>query len=643
MKIELLYEKFQNFMSFSEYLAEFNGKSSLVEGRNGAGKSSLLNGYLWCLFDCDSDLHFNPSVRRMMNGQMVNDIDTFVELGLLIDGVETIVRKVQHRKFSKDGTGYADENTYYWNEVPITMKEFNRRFGMDMKTFLLCTNSNFFLLKKEKEMREYLFQKMGDISILDIAKGNDSLCELIPLLQKYRVEEIEALQKSVIANAKKEIPVLEGQIKEKERDVLMVGSLDLAEMELYRNSIQEQIKETEERLDDTEKAYAAYRDLSDGVLELKFKLSDLQRTANESLEQQRRQLRSQINERVTRICEIDNSIKRDEMDISSCEILIKAWEESLNSCLQKWESVKEETLDKASVVCPTCHRELPEEEIEVISYHFEIGRAERLADIKKEGLNVKKNLQDTKKKVKDILLLNKQRKTEKKQLQEELAELQERFNALPDFVDISETEEYQAIQKQIEEKEAAMEQETNFSEKRLILKEQLIHLRGEKDKVSDQIAKADTAKDEERLKELRESRLDLEQTVADGEKILDLLAELEKGKNEAMTDGINGMFSLVRWKLFDFNKNGGYKSVCVPLVDGKSILDIASNKGNRILGRLDIINSIQKMEGINCPVFLDDVESLDDENIAKAVEILGCQAILLQVNNEDELKVEEVR
>jgi len=641
MKIELLYEKFQNFMSFSEYLAEFNGENALVEGRNGAGKSSLMNGYLWCLFDCDADLHFNPSVRRMVNGQVVNDMDVLVELGLLIDGIETIVRKVQHRKFSKDGTSYADENMYYWNEVPITQKEFNRRLGLDMKTFLLCTNPNSFLLKREKEMREYLFQKMESISDLDIARGNEGLCELIPLLEKYHAEEIAALQKSVIAKAKKEIPILEGQIKEKERDVLAADAVDLAEMELYRNALQEQITETEERLEDTEKAYAVYRELSDGALELKFKLSDMQRTANESLEEQRRQLRSQINEIVGRICELDNGIKKDEMDISSYEMLVKALEGSRIDCLQRWESIMEEKLDESSVICPTCHRDLPEEEIEAIAYQFEMSKKERLEAVKKEGLHIKKNLQDAKKKVKDLISSIKQRKTEQRKLQKELKKLQEQFKALPDFIDISDTEEYQAIQRQIEEKESAMKQDNNFSEKRIILKEQLLHLREEKDKVSQQIAKADTAKDEERLKELREQRLDLEQAVADSEKILDLLVELDRSKNEAMTDSINNMFSLVRWKLFDFNKNGGYKSVCVPMVDGKSILDIASNKGNRILGRLDIINSIQKMEGINCPVFLDDAESLDDENINKAVKILGCQTIVLQVTQVEELKIEE--
>ena len=116
----------------------------------------------------------------------------------------------------------------------------------------------------------------------------------------------------------------------------------------------------------------------------------------------------------------------------------------------------------------------------------------------------------------------------------------------------------------------------------------------------------------------------------------------DEEKNAILVDNINSMFGLVKWKLFDYAKNGGYKNVCIPMIDDKSILTIASNKGNRILGRVDIVNSIQKIEGLNVPIFLDDVESLDDENIKKAVSLLNCQVIILKVTNNEKLRFEEV-
>jgi len=110
---------------------------------------------------------------------------------------------------------------------------------------------------------------------------------------------------------------------------------------------------------------------------------------------------------------------------------------------------------------------------------------------------------------------------------------------------------------------------------------------------------------------------DVEVTLIFDLDILDLLAELEKKKNELLSDEINSHFGLVKWKLFENAKNGNYKSVCIPQVDGKSILTTISNKGNRILGKLDICRSIQKIEGISVPIWLDDCESLDSENQKK--------------------------
>ena len=116
------------------------------------------------------------------------------------------------------------------------------------------------------------------------------------------------------------------------------------------------------------------------------------------------------------------------------------------------------------------------------------------------------------------------------------------------------------------------------------------------------IAKSDISEKQARLEELRQQRVNFEQKETDCQKILDLLTELDKEKNAILVDNINSMFGLVKWKLFDYAKNGGYKNVCIPMIDDKSILTIASNKGNRILGRVDIVNSEDR--GIKCPDIL---------------------------------------
>ena len=102
------------------------------------------------------------------------------------------------------------------------------------------------------------------------------------------------------------------------------------------------------------------------------------------------------------------------------------------------------------------------------------------------------------------------------------------------------------------------------------------------------------------------------------------------------------MFSLVDWKMFEYAKNGNYNITCIPMVDKKSILSSESNKGNKILGKVDIVSTIQRLEGVRFPVFLDDVESLDDANIKRVLDMIDSQVIILKVTNDGELKIENI-
>lgn len=631
-----------NFMAYHDKTFTF-GDTTKISGKNGSGKSSIVNGYMWLMFDTDLELHSNPKIRREINGQPVNDMDVSVEAVFDIDGKEVTARKVQKRTFSKDKTSYKDDNTYFINEVPKTLKAFNEYFGVDMKLLQMCSNINAFLSKKDKDMREYLFSKVEDITDLDIAKKYEELAELVPLLEQYTTEEIEKSNKASIAKTNKQIPILDGQIMEKTKDVTENADIDVAELELARNGLKEKIKEIKAKQEDISKQYEEYQKLSDGVLELKFELSDLQRKSNEFNNHRRLKLEDKISDIQVEVKLASNKATIYKNNIESEKNNLKYNQEGIEQERKNYKNASSVEFNKNELICPVCRREYSEEKKKELVDSFDKNKAEKLSQITDHGNYFKAEIEKCKQNIEEYEKEKKEWEDKVFELQKSLKPLVDELEKLPQSIDISTTEEYKAIQSQIAEKEAAMQKGNSADEIRQSLNAELSEAEEQLLEVERQIAKADVSADEKRLAELKKQRMDLEQSKADCEKVLDLLAELDKKKNQCLSENINALFGIVDWKLFDFNKSGGYKSVCVPTLDGKSILDITSNKGNRILGRLDIINSIQKIEGINCPVFLDDAESLDDENIAKAVEILGCQAILLQVNNEYELKVEEVR
>ena len=62
-----------NFMNTHDGTFKFFDKT-MVSARNGVGKSTLINAYMWLMFDTDAELHSNPSVRRIIDGEPVKNI-----------------------------------------------------------------------------------------------------------------------------------------------------------------------------------------------------------------------------------------------------------------------------------------------------------------------------------------------------------------------------------------------------------------------------------------------------------------------------------------------------------------------------------------------------------------------------------------
>lgn len=630
----------ENFMCYAH--AEFDLFAlTKIMARNGVGKSSIVAVINWVLYNCDGDLKDNPNVRREVNGKSVDDMDTYGELTFDIDGKEITMKKVQKRTYSKDGSSYKDDNKYFVNDVPKTLKDFNAYLDVDMNVFKMCSNVNAFLNQKPAEMREYLFGLVGDVTDLDIASQKAELAELVPMLNKYTVEELSAMNKATKTKIAKDLPILDGQIKEKERDVQLKQAIDVSDLELQKNSLEEQIADCVAKQTDNDKLMAEYDKASSDILNLKFELNDMSRKANEENIKARRKLESQISNLNYVIEDSKQSISNAENVVSFDKGKIAEYQKTLDDSRTEWKAEKERVFDENSLICPYCKQEYPEDKKEELRADFKAHKEAELNRTTDKG-NTAKNMLDE---VKGLLVEAEQELADRKQKLEkhlvDLADLEKQLSELPQEIDVTGTEEYKALEKQIADKEEAMHKANDISAVKAELKTQETALRQQLSECEAEIAKSDTAADEQRLEELRQTKIDSEQNKTNAEKILDLLDELDKAKNEALTEAVNSHFGLVKWQLFEYAKNGNYKSCCIPTVDGKSILTTMSNKGNRILGRVDICNSIQKISGISVPIILDDSESLDEENQKKVADIVDSQLIMLIVNDSEKLEIVE--
>lgn len=640
MKIKLKSVALENFMCYARRTFDFYDITKIV-AENGIGKSTIATAYLWCLFNCDYELKDNPVVRREVDEVPVDDMDVSVELTLDVDGKEVTMKKVQKRTYSKDGSSYKDDNKYFVNDVPKTLKDFNAYLDVDMNVFKMCSNINAFLNQKPAEMREYLFSLAENVTDLDIAHSKAELAELVPLLEKHTTEELSAMNKATKAKITKDLPILDGQIKEKERDIQIKQDTDVSDLELYRNSLKEKIADCIAKQIDNDKLLTEYDKASADILDLKFKQSDMVRKANEENIKAMGEIGDKITDKKLLVRQTVKTIADTESCIASSEKIIESIKAYLQTERDKWKEENERKFDDSRLICPYCGSEYSEDKKEQLKADFAKHKADNLKAITDNGNMYKKRLDKEKATLESLKTELPQHRESLEMLTTDIADLEKHLSELPQEIDVTTTEEYKALEQQIAEKEQAMHKANDISAVKAELKAQENELRQQLSECERKIAESNTEKDEQRLEELRAEQRTQEQNKTNAEKILDLLDELDKAKNETLSDSINSHFSLVKWKLFELNKSGGYKSVCIPTVNGKSILTTMSNKGNRILGRVDICNSIQKISGMSAPIILDDSESLDSTNQKKVAEMVDSQLIMLIVNDSEKLEIVE--
>ena len=640
MKIVLRKLIVDNFMAYPHAEFDFFNRT-VVAGRNGIGKSTIATAYTWLMFGCDYQLKDNPAVRRVVGGKSVDDMDVSVTAVLDIDGKEVTARKIQKRKYKKDGVGYSDDNTYFINEVPKTLKAFNEYFEIDMNLLKMCSSPGAFLNQKTADMRSYLFGLVENVNDLDVAKENAELSSITGLLEKYSADELAAMNKATKSKIDKELPIIDGQIKEKQRDIQLKSDVDVAELELLKNTLSEQLEENIKKQTDAEALEKDLQDKAQGVLDLKFELSGLQRQANDKNTEKIREVQHKINDANAFVDSIHEEIRKNGVAVDRIKSEISEKDSARELLAKKWVAVNNEKFDDNSTICPTCHRDLPDEEIKRLVSEFAESKKKRLCEIEAKGTSLKEEIEKSKPVLAELESVAEENMKKLNSVLSKLDEYHKQLDAIPKVVDISNTDEYKKLSAEIDEKEAEMQKSMKVDDMRGQLKLEENEIRRKLSECESQISKSDTSADEQRFEELRDRRIDMEQKKSDAEKILYLLGELEKAKNQKLSAEINKHFETVQWQLFEVNKSGGYKSVCTPVVDGKSIISTMSNKGNQIIGKVDICNSIQKINDLSVPVFLDDSESLDVSNKERVSKSAECQLIMLEVTDSSRLSVME--
>ena len=640
-----------NFQAFKDKTIEFNDSENSIRGMNATGKTTVMRAVNYLLFGKDqfgrTDFEIKPLTKT---GEPEHNVDSEVTAEL-ISGNETItLKKVYHEKWVKP-RGQAEvvfnghEALYFFNGVPVTMREYNSKVESicPEQLFKLLTNPLYFPSLPWQEQRKLLFEICGNVSDEEIASQHKAWISLLNTINGHKtMDEYKREIASEKRKIKDELEKIPARIDEAQRALPQEEDWQnlnnvIASLRDQTQSIDKEIsdlsagieKENEKCLHNQNLLNTKKRELQNLEYDIQAKAGQkyIELTHSRAMDSEKLKSLKEIKERLERS---SKNLEQDKQQLlNEREELLKEWHD-----LSKQ---KEVFFLEEEFVCPTCKRPLDDTDIEEKKKELTAKWNEERA--KKLEKNVNKG--------KEVAILIQQITHNITAANQKQTDLSIEIKVIEDKLKTGEEELAKAKEESENWKQLTTEDEKHKTLTHAI--SQLTLSIGEPKKVdiSEQVAKKESIQGKledclqrlnnktfidqgnKRIAELKKGQKDLAQKLADLERVEYHIQGFIKAKIEAIEGIINSKFSDVHFKLFDKQVNGEEVETCQITYQGIPWGDL--NNAARITTGIDVIKTFMDHYGIYPPVFSDNCEALN-----KMPEIKS-QTIRLYVTNDPQL------
>lgn len=623
MKIILKSLTLDNFAGSNLETHTFNSDETTVSADNGVGKTRLQNAWIYLLFDKNAEDRKDFNIKNTFDlGKNLQE--HIVSAVIEVDGSNIELKKIfKEKHVKKHGSKTTEfnrhETLYYYDGVPVQKGEYNKKIDalVQEDLFKLLTNVSFFNKMPWAKQREIILKLAPEVSDAEVAAGNEKFTALLDSLKNNKTLKE---YKSQIAGQKKklkdELTAIPIRIDQEMKARPESEDFDALETELERLGYQYDHIESV-----INNQLSAQNKANEDIRAKQQKVSDLKLQKQKIENDIKLAENSKGNDLTVKKQECRNKIDNTEREIDSIKrnaSLTVANLETKNAEIVKMRNKFKEinsselVINDDEFICPTCKTPIKEEEAESkrseLTKNFSETKAKRLSDINVVGGSLTSEIEEMNRK---LVAFNTDLENAEAQLETFKAEFLELNKQTPDVTKtideiISSHPDHIAIVSEIKTAEAGIEKLEPVDQ---------TELKSEKADVSSQIDAIKTRLNNKtiiessvkRIDALKEQENTFAQELADLEHIENDITDFDKAKINAVEETVNAKFSLVKFKLFDFQVNGAEVPVCEAYIGGVPYSD--TNYRNKIAAGLDVIRTLSKEHDVFAPIFIDNRES----------------------------------
>lgn len=639
-EIRLLELNLRNFKGIKSLELKPGGNNLFVYGENATGKTTIMDAFIWLLFDKDSSNSSNFNIKTLdKNGNVIHGLEHEVVARLEIDGKEIELQKTYKEKWTKkrgqaesELTGHTTE--YYINGVPKKMNEYKDYLSqiINEETFKILTNPLYFNKALDwKKRRSIALDICGELSTTEIISQDEKLTELQALLHDKSIDDLKAEMTARRRKLNEELKSIPYRIDELSRE----NTDDIDPVALAKDRA-----ELEGKLSDVKNAKGAdyefqLRSIRGTITFLETELKRIEQEASKDLRDRLSKIYEARNQADEDMLEIYSSTNKFTRQIETLADKKQRITENMDLLRIEFKELSQTVFQEESTICPTCKQSLPVEDAEALRNHFEEEKAIKLNNINSKGKELKAALEQIDTELKELQLSKETLDKNHKDASDKLSEIDGDMKVLQEKlkdINVSDNQEWREIQHKLKDLRKEETDLIDLSSKQ-DNSEQIRKLESQINDINKQLAKIDLAKDnEKRIQELKDRERELAQMVAETEKIEFLCDQYVITKSNLLEDKLNSKFNLVKFKLFDVQVNGGINETFVTTVDGVPFEDL--NNAMKINAGLDIINTLTDYYNFKAPIFIDNRESVNEIVDVKS------QVINLIVSKDKRLRVE---